>query len=300
MRRLDGKTLRARAGISAAIALSLFACGAIVPTSLYADSYSGWRVIAGERHWFDSGVEARSKEIFDPGSQAWYWIDADGTMAHDKDVYLPSSGGKWVRYDSQGHMIKGEDYRYGGWYYFDIQTGAMVKGTVFVPSNGGKWVYYDTVTGKMAHGLAYLDYDAFHTGWYYFDINTGAMQKGNVYVPEWGKWCVFDAVTGKYLYDAPVSSEYKRALASAGNYLRLMAFSKEGLYDQLTSSYGEGFPSDAARYAVNSVSANWNEECLEDARSYLDLFNFSNQSLRDQLKYEKYTDSEIDYAMARI
>jgi hypothetical protein len=33
-----------------------------------------------------------------------------------KDVYLHSNGGKWVRYDSNGHMVKGEDYRYDGWY----------------------------------------------------------------------------------------------------------------------------------------------------------------------------------------
>ena len=34
---------------------------------------------------------ARSKEIYDPESNAWYWIDSDGTMAHDKDVYLRST-----------------------------------------------------------------------------------------------------------------------------------------------------------------------------------------------------------------
>ena len=44
-----------------------------------------------------------------------------------KDVYLRSNGGKWVRYNAAGHMVKGEDYRYGGWYYFDKNTGAMAK-----------------------------------------------------------------------------------------------------------------------------------------------------------------------------
>ena len=68
-------------------------------------------------------------------------------MAHDKDVYL-SSGNKWVRYDGDGHMVKGEDYRYGGWYYFDQTTGAMSKGMKYIHSNGGKWVYYDWTTGK--------------------------------------------------------------------------------------------------------------------------------------------------------
>lgn len=63
--------------------------------------YTGWVTQDGEYYWFDSGIMARSKEIYDPGSDAWYWLDADGTMAHDKDVYL-SSGNKWVRYDGDG------------------------------------------------------------------------------------------------------------------------------------------------------------------------------------------------------
>lgn len=78
--------------------------------------YTGWVVQNDEHYWFDSGSMARSKEIHDSSTNAWYWIDADGTMAYDKDVYLHSNGGKWVRYDSNGHMVKGEDYRYDGWY----------------------------------------------------------------------------------------------------------------------------------------------------------------------------------------
>ena len=86
--------------------------------------------------------------MYDPASDAWYWFDKDGSLAVNKDVYIPS-GNKWVRYDNNGHMIKGEDYRYGGWYYFNPTTGAMTKGMQYVPSNGGKWVYYDWTTGKM-------------------------------------------------------------------------------------------------------------------------------------------------------
>lgn len=46
-------------------------------------------------------------------------------MARNEDVYLQSSGGKWVRYDAFGHMVKGEGYRYSAWYYFDNRTGAL-------------------------------------------------------------------------------------------------------------------------------------------------------------------------------
>nr|WP_304304517.1 GH25 family lysozyme [Bifidobacterium catenulatum] len=158
-----------------------------------------WVTKNGQKYWRDSdGSLARSKEIYDPESNAWYWIDSDGTMAHDKDVYLRSNGGKWVRYDSNGHMVKGEDYRYGGWYYFDVTTGAMVKGISYVPSNGGKEVCYDWVTGKMLYGEQYVDYDRKIAGWYLFDRRTGAITYGDVYLrSNGGKWVRYDRSSGK-------------------------------------------------------------------------------------------------------
>lgn len=131
------------------------------------------------------------------GSRRTGSADKDGSLAVNKDVYIPS-GNKWVRYDNNGHMIKGEDYRYGGWYYFNPTTGAMTKGMQYVPSNGGKWVYYDWTTGKMAHGEQYVNYDAQHTGWYLFDRYTGAMFHGDTYVrSNGGKWVRYDFTTGK-------------------------------------------------------------------------------------------------------
>lgn len=157
-----------------------------------------WVTKNGQKYWRDSdGSLARSKEIYDPESNAWYWIDSDGTMAHDKDVYLRSNGGKWVRYDSNGHMIKGEDFRYGVWYNFDFTTGAMSKGMTYL-SNGNKWVYYDMVTGKMAHGEAYLNFGKEHSGWYLFDNITGARCTGDIFIrSNGGKWVRYDQKTGK-------------------------------------------------------------------------------------------------------
>lgn len=157
-----------------------------------------WVTKNGQKYWWDSdGSLARSKEFYDPESNAWYWIDSDGTMAHDKDVYLRSNGGKWVRYDSNGHMIKGEDFRYGVWYNFDFTTGAMSKGMTYL-SNGNKWVYYDMVTGKMAHGEAYLNFDKEHSGWYLFDNITGARCTGDIFIrANGGKWVRYDQKTGK-------------------------------------------------------------------------------------------------------
>ena len=163
---------------------------------------NGWVEENGVRHWYDWGSLARDKQFYDPSGDAWYWADADGSIARDKDVFVPASNddrtrGKWVRYDADGRMVKGEDYRYGGWYFFDPVTGEMAKGVRWVPSSGGKWVYYDVVTGQMAHGEAHLSYDAEHTGWYYFDDVTGAMCHGTTFVrSNGGKWVYYDIHTG--------------------------------------------------------------------------------------------------------
>ena len=175
-----------------------------VPAVALAAPQNGWDVVGGERYWYDDGVMARDKQVYDPGSNAWYWFDADGTMARDKDVYIPVSNedrsrGKWVRYDADGHMVKGEDFRYGGWYYFDPVTGEMLKGYTYVPSNGGKWVFYDYVTGQMAHGERYIDGShGDEPGWMYFDDTTGAVQYGWKDLP--GKRVYYDTTTGRMVY----------------------------------------------------------------------------------------------------
>ena len=165
---------------------------------------NGWVGSGDSLRWYENGKAVASHAFYDPASKAWYWADADGSIARDKDVFIPkdesdrSKGGKWVRFDANRHMVKGEDYRYGGWYYFDLTTGEMAKGMSYISSNGGKWVYYDWVTGQMAHGEKYVNYDAEHTGWYYFDAVTGKMAHGMKYVASnGGKWVYYDWTTGK-------------------------------------------------------------------------------------------------------
>lgn len=154
--------------------------------------------------WYEYGEPVRSHAFYDPGTDAWYWADEDTSIATGKDVFIPRNesnrdeGGKWVRFDSNRRMIKGEHYSsvYNGWYYFDLITGEMWKGVHFISSDGGKWVYYDWTTGKMSHGEAYIK-DQGHDGWYLFDNITGAMHHGFKYLPsDGGKWVYYDAVTG--------------------------------------------------------------------------------------------------------
>ena len=148
----------------------------------------------GNKYWFDNGVAARSKEAYDGASDAWYWFDADGTMAVNKDVNIPdgTENGKWVRYDENGKMKKGEDYRYGGWYHFDETTGAMTKGFTNIAdgTEEGKWVYYDEITGQMHHGDSVINGNSYH-----FDDITGKMVHG-AYTAEDGTPCYYDEITG--------------------------------------------------------------------------------------------------------
>ena len=75
----------------------------------------------------------------------------------------------------------------------------------------------------------------------------------------------------------------RRALESAKSYLSFSGFSKQGLYQQLSSSAGEGFSQAEAQYAVDHVDVDWNKEAVESARSYLDLSPFSRNALIEQL-----------------
>lgn len=59
------------------------------------------------------------------------------------------------------------------------------------------------------------------------------------------------------------------ALTKGLQYANQLHMSKQAIYDQLTSSYGEGFPADAAQYAVdNMTGVDWNANALEKAKQY--------------------------------
>ena len=134
----------------------------VVDTITIKKSKNGWETVDGKDYWYEDGVkqgtEGRGKEIYDPESDAWYWLDSDanGAKAVSKDVYQESDGGKWVRYDANGHMIKGWNTNSQGTYYFDLITGAMAKGTVVI----------DGITCV-------------------FDYNTGILQSTNVDVTKY-------------------------------------------------------------------------------------------------------------------
>lgn len=101
--------------------------------------------------------------------------------------------------------------------------------------------------------------------------------------------------------DVPV--EYASALEKADTYVNYMYMSKAGLYDQLTSEYGEQFSEEAAQYALDNVDADWKANALEKAKSYQETMSMSPEAIRDQLVSEfgeQFTQEEADYAIANL
>lgn len=82
-----------------------------------------------------------------------------------------------------------------------------------------------------------------------------------------------------------------------------MHMSKAGVYDQLTSDYGENFPKEAAQYAIDNIDFDWKEAALKKAQTYAESMSMSDSAIYDQLvsEYgEKFTKEEAKYAVANL
>ena len=202
---------------------------------------NGWVEENGKKYWYENGVKqgttGRGKEIYDPDSDAWYWLDAvqGGAMTVSKDVYQesaagqwadkPDGTGKWVRYDENGHMVKGWQTTDKGTYYFDLITGAMAKGAgdidgvpcAFDEYTGialdGQWLtikgadfWYEKGVRQGLEGRGKEIYDPASDAWYWLDsVDQGkkATSKDVYQESEAGQWADRPDGTGKWVrYDA--------------------------------------------------------------------------------------------------
>ena len=100
-----------------------------------------------------------------------------------------------------------------------------------------------------------------------------------------------------------VPKEYISALKKAKSYSDSMHMSKAGIYNQLTSEYGEQFSEEAAQYAIDNVDADWKANALETAKNYQENMDMSPAAIRDQLTSEygeQFTQEEADYAIENL
>jgi hypothetical protein len=87
------------------------------------------------------------------------------------------------------------------------------------------------------------------------------------------------------------------ARRSAESYIDSMAFSRQGLIDQL--KYEEYSVADAT-YAVDAITVDWNEQAAKSAENYLSTSAFSRGDLIDQLIYEGFTEAQANYGVEAV
>ena len=199
---------------------------------------NGWVEENGKKYWYENGVKqgttGRGKEIYDPDSDAWYWLDAvqGGAMTVSKDVYQesaagqwadrPDGTGKWVRYDENGHMVKGWQQTENGLYYFDLITGAMAKGTGDID---GVPCAFDKYTGVALDNqwltINGADY------WYEKGVRQGLDGRGKeIYDPASDAWYWLDAVdqgkkaTSKDVYQESKAGQWADRADGTGKWVR--------------------------------------------------------------------------------
>lgn len=95
-----------------------------------------------------------------------------------------------------------------------------------------------------------------------------------------------------------LTNPQKNAVRSATQYLSIQGFSRNGLIDQLSSEYGDGYSVADATVAVDSLKRDWNKEAVKSAKQYLSIQGFSCNGLIEQLSSDygdKYTRSQATY-----
>ena len=103
--------------------------------------------------------------------------------------------------------------------------------------------------------------------------------------------------------DTSVPNEYRNALHKAENYSKMMHMSKQRIYDQLTSEYGEKFTAEQAQYAIDNIKGDYLEAALKSAKNYQETMNMSKDAIYDQLTSEygeKFTAEEAQYAIDNL
>ena len=82
-----------------------------------------------------------------------------------------------------------------------------------------------------------------------------------------------------------------------------MHMSKQRIYDQLTSEYGEKLTPEEAQYAIDNIKGDYLETALKSAKKYQENMSMSKDAIYDQLVSdygEKFTAEEAQYAIDNL
>lgn len=195
--------------------------------------------------------------------------------------------------DARGHALSGyQEHRRIAW----IATGAVILlGIVINVVNGTN----GQDTGSLADETAVVE-----------STESAASGEASAQEPEDEPAIVDEAPEASEPAEEPVvdeapdvPAEHANALIKAEQYSEIMHMSKAGIYDQLTSEYGERFSAEAAQYAVDTMVADWNANALAKAKTYQEAMAMSPDAIHDQLTSEygeKFTVEQADYAIAHL
>ena len=193
----------------------------------------------GKLYWYEFGVKQgtvddtqgilgdgtnRGREIYDPASDGWYWLDSiyDGAKAVGKEVWIPYiyQDELIMSTDGNGRMANGisDEARIRELAQASITSEADMSAQVEVAirDRAGKWVRYDE-NGVMLKGWVKIQgqlekyYPDQVGNIYYYDQKTGLMAKGNVTIN--GVQYHFDEITG-VLDDPSTAPDIKTGLES--------------------------------------------------------------------------------------
>ncbi len=190
------------------------------------DKNLSWNDVAGKKYWYEGGYKQgtvddpksfefegtiRGREVADPATNQWYWLDAnaDGAMADTKEVFMPyiyQDEADYLDNDDQikavaqlSNLVDNENEDFAGKPVADLSEQVYKAIKAHGTMEGGKWVRY-TNSGDMVKGWYKVEgkdaevYTEQAGNVYYYDYQTGLMAKGDVTIN--GVEYHFDEVTG--------------------------------------------------------------------------------------------------------
>lgn len=186
----------------------------------YLNDNVGWEEVNYKQYWYEKSGKSfikqavagdpkniidtvynveRGREIYDPCSDAWYWLDAnaDGAKAEGKEVWVPYIYQNEDSLDYESIVALSNESDLYTESYYKANMSAQVLDAIL--NKKGKWVRYDS-EGKMAKGwytVEGVEEDCYPDqigNTYYYDYKTGLMAKGWTRIN--GRDYYFDENTG--------------------------------------------------------------------------------------------------------
>lgn len=101
-----------------------------------------------------------------------------------------------------------------------------------------------------------------------------------------------------------VKADYQEnALKKGEEYAKTMFLSKQAIYHQLSSDFGEKFTAKEAQYAIDHLKVDYKINALEKAKRYLKEDKLSKADIKKKLLAEdgdRFTEEEVNYALEQL